>query len=89
MYRDQGVRTNAIAPGGTVTNIQFDVDAGAHGPSVLMAYRGNVGRTATADEQAAAIVFLASDAASNVNGVVLWWTTAGPPYEVPHLRRHV
>lgn len=32
---------------------------------------GNVGRVAQADELAAAIVFLASDAASNVNGVVL------------------
>ncbi|WP_328496683.1 SDR family oxidoreductase [Streptomyces sp. NBC_00414] len=71
MYRDKGVRTNAIAPGGTVTGIRLDVDREAHGPSVLMGYMGNIGRTATADEQAAAIVFLASDAASNINGVVL------------------
>ncbi|MEU9191184.1 SDR family NAD(P)-dependent oxidoreductase [Streptomyces sp. NPDC048484] len=71
MYRDEGVRTNAIAPGGTVTGIQVDVDREAHGPSVVMRHMGNAGRTATADEQAAAIVFLASDAASNVNGVIL------------------
>ncbi|MGW6013713.1 SDR family NAD(P)-dependent oxidoreductase [Streptomyces sp. NPDC055210] len=71
MYRAKGVRTNAIAPGGTVTGIQVDVDAEAHGPSVLMGHLGAMGRTATADEQAAAIVFLASDAASNINGVVL------------------
>jgi NAD(P)-dependent dehydrogenase (short-subunit alcohol dehydrogenase family) len=32
---------------------------------------GNIGRAAEAEEQAAAIVFLASDAASNINGVVL------------------
>jgi NAD(P)-dependent dehydrogenase (short-subunit alcohol dehydrogenase family) len=32
---------------------------------------GNVGRLAEAAEQAAAIVFLASDAASNINGVIL------------------
>ena len=32
---------------------------------------GKVGRIADAEEQAAAIVFLASDAASNINGVVL------------------
>lgn len=31
----------------------------------------NVGRIAEGDEQAAAIVFLASDAASDINGVVL------------------
>ncbi|MCX4909212.1 SDR family NAD(P)-dependent oxidoreductase [Streptomyces sp. NBC_00878] len=71
MYRDKGVRTNAIAPGGTVTGIQVQADREAHGPSVLMGYRGNLGRAASADEQAAAIVFLASDAASNINGVIL------------------
>jgi NAD(P)-dependent dehydrogenase (short-subunit alcohol dehydrogenase family) len=38
---------------------------------VLASYQHNVGRPAEADEQAAAIVFLASDAASNINGVVL------------------
>jgi NAD(P)-dependent dehydrogenase (short-subunit alcohol dehydrogenase family) len=31
----------------------------------------NVGRLARPEEQAAAIVFLASDAASNINGVIL------------------
>jgi NAD(P)-dependent dehydrogenase (short-subunit alcohol dehydrogenase family) len=31
----------------------------------------NVGRVAEADEQAAAIVFLASEAASNINGAIL------------------
>ncbi|MDQ0952913.1 NAD(P)-dependent dehydrogenase (short-subunit alcohol dehydrogenase family) [Streptomyces phaeochromogenes] len=71
MYRDKGVRTNAIAPGGTVTGIQVQLDQDAHGPSVIMGHMGNAGRTASADEQAAAIVFLASDAASNINGVIL------------------
>lgn len=32
---------------------------------------GNAGRPTEAGEQAAAIVFLASDAASNINGVIL------------------
>jgi len=32
---------------------------------------GNVGRVSQPEEQAAAIVFLASDAPSNVNGVIL------------------
>ena len=71
MYRGSGVRTNAIAPGATITNIGLDLKEGAHGPSVLAAYMGNIGRVSEAEEQAAAIVFLASDAASNINGVVL------------------
>lgn len=47
------------------------VDENAHGPKALAPYRINVGRVSQPEEQAAAIVFLASDAASNVNGVIL------------------
>ncbi|WP_435284736.1 SDR family NAD(P)-dependent oxidoreductase [Streptomyces koelreuteriae] len=73
MYRDQGIRTNAIAPGGTATDITADVriDAEAHGPSVVGRHFVNMGRICAPEEQAAAIVYLASDAASGVNGVVL------------------
>ncbi|KUN19832.1 3-ketoacyl-ACP reductase [Streptomyces antibioticus] len=71
MYRDQGIRTNAIAPGGTATGLAVDIDGEAHGPRALGPYFGNVGRVSEPEEQAAAIVFLASDAASNINGVVL------------------
>ncbi|MFJ3670856.1 SDR family NAD(P)-dependent oxidoreductase [Streptomyces sp. NPDC090106] len=71
MYRGQGIRANAIAPGGTATGMVPDVDGEAHGPRALGPYFGNVGRISTPEEQAAAIVFLASDAASNISGVVL------------------
>lgn len=71
MYRDKGIRSNAIAPGGTLTNIRVDADRGAHGPAALAPYMGNVGSPAQAEEQAAAIHFLASDAASNINGAIL------------------
>lgn len=71
MYRNQGIRTNAIAPGGTVTGIVLDIEEGAHGPATLGGYFGNAGRASEPEEQAAAIVFLASDAASNVNGAIL------------------
>jgi NAD(P)-dependent dehydrogenase (short-subunit alcohol dehydrogenase family) len=71
MYRNKGIRANAIAPGGTVTNIQVNADPSALGPQVLGSYLGNVGRAAGAETQASAIVFLASDAASNINGTVL------------------
>ena len=70
-YRDKGIRTNAIAPGGTITTLEVSVDPTTPGPVALGAYRGNVGRLAAAEEQAAAIVFLASDAASNISGVIL------------------
>ncbi|MGY4981855.1 SDR family NAD(P)-dependent oxidoreductase [Streptomyces sp. 900105755] len=71
MYRNQGIRANAIAPGGTRTGIQVDLEDGAHGPAALGPYFGNVGQVAEPEEQAAAIVFLASDAASNINGAIL------------------
>jgi NAD(P)-dependent dehydrogenase (short-subunit alcohol dehydrogenase family) len=71
MYRDAGIRANAIAPGGTLTNLVLDVEPGGHGPTILASYRRNVGRVSDPDEQAAAIVFLASDAASNISGVIL------------------
>ncbi|MFC7304435.1 SDR family NAD(P)-dependent oxidoreductase [Streptomyces monticola] len=71
-YRRHGIRTNAIAPGGTITNIRLDVDWDALGPQALRPYMAaNVGEPAAAETQAAAIVFLASDAAANINGAIL------------------
>lgn len=70
-YRNHGIRTNAITPGGTVTNIRADVDAEALGPQALFPSMGNVGQPAAAETQAAAIVFLASEAARNINGAAL------------------
>ena len=71
MYRKQGIRTNAIAPGATATNISMDADRTAHGPATLGPHFVNIGKLAQPEEQAAAIVYLASDAASNINGVIL------------------
>ncbi|MFB6643028.1 SDR family NAD(P)-dependent oxidoreductase [Streptomyces chartreusis] len=71
MYRKQGIRANAIAPGGTQTGIVVDAAQDAHGPAALGPHFVNIGRLAQPEEQAAAIVFLASDAASNINGAIL------------------
>lgn len=71
MYRNRGIRVNAVAPGGTKTNISVVPIPGKKGPEILGGYMANVGRIAEADEVAAAIVFLASDAASDITGVVL------------------
>jgi NAD(P)-dependent dehydrogenase (short-subunit alcohol dehydrogenase family) len=71
LYRNRGVRVNAVAPGGTMTNLEVNLNAQSEGLKVIGAYSGNVGRIAEASEVAAAIVFLASDAASNVSGALL------------------
>ncbi|WP_424571105.1 SDR family NAD(P)-dependent oxidoreductase [Streptomyces sp. CH-036] len=72
MYRGQGIRANVVAPGPTATGIGVDARPDAHGPAVVKGLIGaGMGRLGSADEQAAAIVWLASDAASFVNGAVL------------------
>ncbi len=71
MYRNRGIRVNAVAPGGTKTNISVVPIPGNKGPEVLGSYMANVGKIAEAEEVAAAIVFLASDLASDITGVVL------------------
>jgi len=71
LYKEHGVRVNAVAPGGTQTNLVVNVKTDAMGLAAIGTYAGNVGRIAQADEVAAAIVFLGSDEASDITGVVL------------------
>jgi len=72
MYRGQGIRANAVAPGATATAIEVDARPDAYGPAVVGALiMNNMGRLTEPEEQAAAIVFLASDAAGAINGVIL------------------
>ncbi len=71
-YAEQGIHCNAIAPGGVNTNIGSTM-TGAHvfGTARTMKGMGVMVRMGEADEVAQAALFLASDAASFVNGAVL------------------
>lgn len=71
IYRDKGIRVNAVAPGGVKTNLEVNIKPDTMGIAAIGAYAGNVGRIAEAEELASAIVFLASDAASNISGAIL------------------
>lgn len=68
MYRWHGIRANAVA---TATGMPADAAPGAHGPTVLSPYLGLSGEIAGPHEQAAAMLFLASDDARHINGHVL------------------
>jgi NAD(P)-dependent dehydrogenase (short-subunit alcohol dehydrogenase family) len=78
-YGPQGVRTNAVAPGAVMTNIeapfQSEFAAGRVGPIMQAAIPG----AAQPEELAAAITWLLSDDASFINGTILMadggWST--------------
>lgn len=57
-----------MAPDGVATSPKVNVKPDVTGLTVLGTYTGNVGRIAQAQEVAGAIVFLASDAASDLAG---------------------
>ena len=74
MYSKSGIRCNAIAPGAVTTNIGDTIDMGKITPLVndrIMAGMVLNPRTANASEIAGVALFLASDAASFVNGAVI------------------
>jgi NAD(P)-dependent dehydrogenase (short-subunit alcohol dehydrogenase family) len=71
MYGPDGIRTNAVAPGATITNIEAHF-ASEHAMRRLGPYMAvNIGRAAQATQVAATVAFLLSDDSTNVNGVVL------------------
>jgi NAD(P)-dependent dehydrogenase (short-subunit alcohol dehydrogenase family) len=73
-YADKGVRVNAVCPGPTDTPfVSATLDRAADPAAARAAYcaRQPMGRLGTSDEIAAAIVFLASDAASFMTGAIL------------------
>lgn len=70
-YRDQGIRCNAVAPGPVATNIEAPWRSELAGHVLAPIMQATVPPMAQPEEQAAAITWLASDDAGNVNGVIL------------------
>jgi NAD(P)-dependent dehydrogenase (short-subunit alcohol dehydrogenase family) len=67
----RGVRINCIGP--TVTDTPFLADTiKTYGEGFIDAFPKPLGRVSQPDEQARALIFLNSDAASYITGVVLW-----------------
>ncbi|WP_022900322.1 SDR family NAD(P)-dependent oxidoreductase [Humibacter albus] len=71
MYGTQGVRVNAVAPGGVATGIPFPPNVSQAGSARLQPFQAMIPAVATAEQLAASITFLLSDDGVNVNGVVL------------------
>ena len=71
MYGPQGIRVNAVAPGGVATGIPMPANVSQAGLARLSPFRSTIPTVATAEQLAASITFLLSDDATNINGVVL------------------
>lgn len=71
MYGLQGIRVNAVAPGGVATGIPFPTNVSAAGSERLKPFQSQIPTIATAEHIAASITFLLSDDGVNINGVVL------------------
>ena len=73
-YAKEGVRCNAVMPGGVETNIMSSIDAAGidqESLGVLGTVHGSAVRTAQSAEVAALVVFLLADEASNVSGAII------------------
>lgn len=69
-YAKQGIRVNTVAPGAIQTDM-IDRFAGSEEGKAGLAAMHPLGRVGTADEVAAAVLYLASDAASFTTGISL------------------
>lgn len=71
MYGPEGIRVNAVAPGGVATGIPMPPTMSETGLARLRPFQRAIPTVATAEELAASITFLLSDDGVNVNGAVL------------------
>lgn len=71
MYCPQGIRVNAVAPGGVATGIPMPAHPSESGTARLTPFQQQIPTIATAEQLAASITFLLSDDGVNINGAVL------------------
>jgi NAD(P)-dependent dehydrogenase (short-subunit alcohol dehydrogenase family) len=71
MYGPQGIRVNAVAPGGVATGIPMPPNVSEFGSGRLSPFHQLIPPVATAEHVAASITFLLSDDAVNINGAIL------------------
>jgi NAD(P)-dependent dehydrogenase (short-subunit alcohol dehydrogenase family) len=71
MYGLQGIRVNAVAPGGVATGIPFPPRVSEVGSERLKPFQSQIPTVAPAEHIASPITFLLSDDSMNINGVVL------------------
>ncbi|MGW0434836.1 SDR family NAD(P)-dependent oxidoreductase [Micromonospora sp. NPDC003197] len=71
MYGSQGIRVNAVAPGGVATGMAQSAHASQFGQRRTGPFLQQIPPIATAEHLAASITFLLSDDGVNINGAVL------------------
>jgi NAD(P)-dependent dehydrogenase (short-subunit alcohol dehydrogenase family) len=70
-YKSQGIRANAVVPGGVMTNIEGAFRSEQAAAVVGPVLHATLPSVATAEQVASAITFLLSDDAANINGAIL------------------
>ena len=71
MYAKEGIRVNAVAPGGVATGIPMGGKVSEYGEARLTPARVMIPGLASAEDLAASITFLLSDDSVNINGAIM------------------